>query len=152
MIDVARRAEELVADLVEAEGYELVHVEYVARGTSPILRVYVDRPGGITISECAEVSRRISVLLDVEDFIPNQYLLEVSSPGLERPLFKERDFQRFEGDEIRLTATEKIEGRRNFKGRIRKCERGVLTLDCENQSYVIPLTKVKKANLVYEFD
>ncbi len=152
MIGVAQRARDLIKSVVEEEGFELVHVEYTATGSAPVLRVYVDRPGGITLSDCAGLSRRISVLLDVEDFIPTHYLLEVSSPGIERPLFTERDYLRFNGREIRLSTREKIDKRRNFRGTIEEFHDGIVRLRCANQVYEIPFAQVKRANLVYDFD
>ncbi|UCF37872.1 MAG: ribosome maturation factor RimP [Acidobacteriota bacterium] len=152
MIDVERRAEQLIQDLVESEGFELVHVEFVPKGGAPILRVYLDRPGGITISDCAEVSRQISALFDVEDFLDFHYTLEVSSPGIERPLFKADDFRRFTGKEIRLVTFEKVGNRKNFTGYIVELVETVLSLDCEGVLYRIPLENVKKANLVYRFE
>jgi ribosome maturation factor RimP len=151
MVSVATRAESLVRKTVEAEGFELVYVDYRPQGGRSVLRVFVDKVGGVNISDCAELSRRLSVLLDVEDPIPGEYVLEVSSPGLERPLFKEEDYRKFMGHEIRLTTTEKIEARRNFVGYIRDFADSVLTLECEIQTYRIPFEKIKKANLVYRF-
>src|SRR5512138_432227 len=118
-MDVADQVERLVGQAVAAEGYELVHVEYLPRGAGSILRLYIDRPGGVTLDDCQHVSRHVGVLLDVEDLIPHQYVLEVSSPGIERPLFKEWDYSRFAGKEIRLTTNGKIEGRKNFVGMLR---------------------------------
>jgi ribosome maturation factor RimP len=152
MIGVAQRARDLIKSVVEEEGFELVHVEYTAKGSAPVLRAYVDRPGGITLSDCAELSRRISVLLDVEDFIPTHYLLEVSSPGIERPLFTERDYVRFNGREIRLSTREKIDERRNFRGTIEAFHDGIVRLRCAKRVYEIPFAQVKRANLVYDFD
>lgn len=139
-------------EAVEDEGFELVGVEMAQAGRSPLLRVYVDRPGGVTLSDCAFISRRVGVLLEVEDFIPGSYTLEVSSPGLERPLFSETDYRRFRGREIRLQTVEKIEGRRNFTGRLEDFSGGVVQLDCDGQIVLVPLNRVKKANLVYRFD
>jgi ribosome maturation factor RimP len=152
MLDIARRIEGLIRDAVEDEGFEVVGVELAQTGRSPVLRVYVDRPGGVTVSDCAYVSRRVGVLLEVDDFIPGSYTLEVSSPGLERPLFSEADYRRFQGREIRLQAVEKIEGRRNFSGRIKAFSNGIVQLDCEGEIFSVPLDRVKKANLVYRFD
>ncbi|GAB4113314.1 MAG: ribosome maturation factor RimP [Acidobacteriota bacterium] len=148
-MDVARRVTDLIRAAVEEQAFELVHVEYQARTGSPVLRVYVDRPGGITLDDCAELSRRIGVLLDVEDLIPNQYLLEVSSPGIERPLFSERDYRRFRGREVRLTTVEKVENRRNFKGVIEDVGDGIVRLNCEGRLYEIPISGIKRGNLVY---
>jgi len=152
MLDIARRIEGLIREAVEDEGFEVVGVELAQTGRSPVLRVYVDRPGGVTVSDCAYVSRRVGVLLEVDDFIPGSYTLEVSSPGLERPLFSEADYRRFQGREIRLQAVEKIEGRRNFSGRIKGFSNGIVQLDCEGDIFSVPLDRVKKANLVYRFD
>ena len=151
MCSVAAQAESLVREALEAEGFELVHIEYRTQGGASVLRVFIDKVGGVGISDCAKVSRRLSVLLDVEDPIAESYMLEVSSPGIERPLFKEADYQRFMGKEIRLTTTEKIEARRKFVGFIRDFENHVLTLDCEGTLYDIPFKKIRKANLVYRF-
>ncbi len=152
MLDITRRVEASIREAVEDEGFELVGVELAQTGRSPVLRVYVDRPGGVTISDCAYMSRRVGVLLEVEDFIPGSYTLEVSSPGLERPLFREADYRRFQGREIRLQSVEKFEGRRNFTGRIKSFSNGVVELDCEGVTFSVPLDRVKKANLVYRFD
>ena len=123
------------AEAVEAEGYELVHVEYLPRGAASILRLYIDRPGGVTVDDCQHVSRHVSVLLDVEDLIPHHYVLEVSSPGIERPLFKQSDYSRFAGKEIRLTTNEKIEGRKNFVGLLHGISEGVVELESEGAVY-----------------
>lgn len=152
MLDIARRIKALIREAVEDEGFELVGVELAQTGRNPVLRVYVDRPGGVTVSDCAYISRRVGVLLEVDDFIPGSYTLEVSSPGLERPLFSEADYRRFQGREIRLQAVEKIEGRRNFTGRIKGFSNGVVQLDCEGETFSVPLDRVKKANLVYRFE
>jgi ribosome maturation factor RimP len=152
MEKIAALTENLIKNVIEAEGLELVHVEYRPQGGSQLLRVLIDKEEGVNLSDCAEISRQLSVLLDVEDLIPDSYVLEVSSPGLERPLFTKEDYQRFAGREIRLVATEKIEARRNFTGHIRDFADGVLNLDCDGKLYAIPSEKIKKANLVYRFN
>lgn len=151
-MDIAARVRDLIRGVVESEGLELVHVEFEGRGASSILRVYIDRPGGVTISDCALVSRRAGVLLDVEDIIPGKYVLEVSSPGIERPLFVPEDYSRFSGREIRLTTIDKIDNRRKFRGIIEDFSNEVLSLDCEGKTFTIPFNNIKKANLVYRFD
>ena len=151
MVSVAARAESLVRKSVEAEGLELVHIEYRPQGGKSVLRVFIDKVDGVNISDCAEMSRRLSVLLDVEDPIPEEYLLEVSSPGVERPLFREEHYRRFVGKEVRLSTIEKIEARKNFVGYIRDFADHVLTLECEGQTYLIPFQKIRKAKLVYRF-
>jgi ribosome maturation factor RimP len=151
-MDVAARAEELVKSSVEAEGLELVHVEYQPRGGASVLRLYIDKPGGVTLSDCQRISRHVSVMLDVEDFIPNQYVLEVSSPGIERPLFKRADYERFAGREIQVMTREKIEERKNFTGVIRDVSEDELELECEGKTYRIPLDIIRKAKLTYRFE
>ncbi|HXK59022.1 MAG TPA: ribosome maturation factor RimP [Acidobacteriota bacterium] len=148
---IADRVERLIREAVEAEGYELVHVEYLPRGAGSILRIYIDRPGGVSLDDCQQVSRHVGVLLDVEDMIPHQYVLEVSSPGIERPLFKQSDYTRFAGREIRLTTNEKIEGKKNFSGVLRGINEGIVELESEGKLRRIPFEQIRKANLVYRF-
>ena len=150
-MDVASRAEQVVKGAVEADGLELMHVEYLPRGSGSLLRIYVDKPGGVDVGDCQRLSKHVSVLLDVEDIILHHYLLEVSSPGIERPLFTELDYQRFRDKEVRLEAFEKIDGRRKFTGFIRSLSGGILRLECELQTYQIPFHKIRKANLVCRF-
>ena len=151
-MDLAVRAEEVVKGVVEAEGFELVHVEYQPKGAASILRIYIDKPGGVNLADCQKVSRQVGVFLDVEDLIPHKYTLEVSSPGIERPLFKRGDYERFAGREIRLAAMEKIDERRNFTGLLRGVSAdGLVELECDGTLHRIPLAKVKKAHLVHRF-
>jgi len=138
--------------MVESEGLDLVHVEFEGRGSSSILRIYIDSPTGVTVSDCAQVSRQAGVLLDVEDLIPGKYVLEVSSPGIERPLFTPEDYLRFKGREIRVTTRDKIENRRKFNGVIVDFLDEILNLDCEGQLIRIPFSNIRKAHLVYKFN
>lgn len=149
---VATRAEEEVRPALAAEGLELVYVDYQPKGAGSLLRFYIDKPGGVNLGDCQKASRYIGVLLDVEDFIPHRYVLEVSSPGLERPLFRESDYRRFQGREIHLRIRDKIEDRRKFTGYIRDLSNGVLKLECEDGTFNIPLVRIKKAHLIYRFD
>jgi ribosome maturation factor RimP len=152
MVDVAARVERLLSGALEAEGYELMHVEYLPRGAASVLRLYIDKPGGVTLDDCQKASRYAGVLLDVEDVIPHHYVLEVSSPGIERPLFREADYRRFLGKEIHLTTRAKIEERKNFTGVIRAVASDVLTLECDGRTYLVPLKQIRRANLVYHFE
>ena len=150
-MDIGSRTERLVRGVADAEGLELVHIEYLPRGSGSILRIYVDKPGGVDLGDCQRLSKHVSVLLDVEDFIPHRYVLEVSSPGIERPLFEKADYERYRDREVRLEATEKIEGRRKFTGYIRSAAEGILKLECERGTYHIPFQKIRKANLICRF-
>src|SRR5262245_28479614 len=102
---------------VEREGLELVHAE-ITGGRNPTLRVYIDKPGGVTLDDCESVSDRLSLMLDVEDPIPHQYTLEVASPGLDRGLYKESDYERFAGPPCHVTLSEAIAGQKNFHGKL----------------------------------
>ena len=147
------RVHELVERIVTREGLELVHVE-MAGGRSPILRVYIDKPGGVTVDDCAAVSERVSVHLDVEDLIPSQYTLEVASPGLDRGLYKPADYERFAGLPAHIKLTEPLNGQRNFHGTLIGLEReGDLTALLEDetgQQHRLPLAKILKANVEIE--
>ncbi len=151
MAEVAEKVEFLLRGAVEEQGMELVYVQYLAQQRSPLLRVYIDKPGGVTLEDCRTVSRQAGVLLDVEDLISDRYVLEVSSPGLDRPLFRVEDYLRFSGREVRLTTREKIDSRRRFTGFIQDLRDGVVQLSCQDKTYRIPFGMIARANLVYRF-
>lgn len=151
-MDVGELAEGFLRRVVESDGMELLHVEYQFKGNASILRVYIDKPGGVNLEDCEKVSKHASVVLDVEKLIPHHYTLEVSSPGLERPLFKPSDYERFRGKEIRLVTVEKLDDRRRFRGFIREFSQGILKLQCEERVHDIPFNKIRGANLIHRFD
>lgn len=151
MAEVAEKVEFLLREAVEEQGMELVHVQYLARQRSPLLRVYIDKPGGVTLEDCQRVSRQAGVLLDVADVISDRYVLEVSSPGLDRPLFRVEDYLRFSGREVRLVTREKIDSRRRFTGFIEDLHDDVVQLSCQDKTYRIPFGMIAKANLVHRF-
>ncbi|HJZ85912.1 MAG TPA: ribosome maturation factor RimP [Polyangia bacterium] len=135
-----------------AAGYELVQVELVRGAPGWVLRVLIDNPhtGAVTLDDCARASRDLSAALDVADPIDQHYTLEVSSPGLERPLTQERDFERFAGRRAHLRLREPLEGRRNFSGTLRGFRGGLISIECENRLYELPLSAVAKAHLEVE--
>jgi ribosome maturation factor RimP len=147
------RVQELAERIVTREGLELVHVE-LAGGRSPILRVYIDKPGGVTVDDCAAISERLSVHLDVEDFIPSQYVLEVASPGLDRGLYKAADYERFAGLPAHVKLSEPLNGQRNFHGTLigldKEGELTALLEDETGQQHRLPLAKILKANVEIE--
>jgi ribosome maturation factor RimP len=143
---------DLVEPMVSERGLELVDVEYLSDRGRWVLRVSLDKEGGITLDDCAGVSRELAAILDVEEIIPDRYVLEVSSPGLNRPLKKESDFLRVIGKKIQVKTVAPIEGRQNFTGRLRDFREGTLILELEDRSVSLSVTEVKKANLEYEFD
>lgn len=142
---------ELLAPVVESLGYELFHLELVGQGKTSTLRLYIDSPQGIDVDDCAKVSREISALMDVEDPLPEAYQLEVSSPGLDRPLVKIEHFQQFIGEEARVVMRYPLEARRKFKGRIEAVDDGVVVLSVDAEEYRLPVADMEKARLVPRF-
>ena len=144
---------QLLQKAVDEEGFELVHCEFLGAGEQSVLRIYLDKPGGVTLEDCSQISEKVSLLLDVEDLIPHRYTLEVSSPGLDRPLFKELEYVRFQGKRARVTTRQAINGQRNFRGVLQHCENGVVVLreDDKRDPVEIALENIWKANLIFEF-
>lgn len=131
-------------------GFEVVLLEIKGKGRA-IVRVYVDQPGGVTLDDCERFSRRFSVLLDVEDWIPFSFVLEISSPGLDRPLVKEEDFRRFSGRNAKVRTKTPVAGRRNFKGKILGVSKDLLGLEiAPEQRIEIEISAIEKANLVID--
>ena len=150
--EVADQIHQSIQGLVRDEGCELVYVQYLPEGRGALVRIYIDKKGGVDLGDCQRVSRKTGVLLDVEDLIPHRYTLEVSSPGLERPLFSASDFEKYAGNEIRLMTRMKVGDRRKFKGWLKSIRAEVIELECEGEIFQIPLENVKKANLIHRFE
>ncbi len=143
-----------IADRVAAsEGVEVVDVELAGGGKSRLLRIYIDKPEGVTLEDCEKMSQQMSAILDVEDVIPGEgYNLEVSSPGVERKLSKPRDFERFMGQKIKLSLREPLDNQRRFEGRLASFADGVITLEVAGgKTMQFPLSEVEKANLKFEW-
>ncbi len=139
--------------LAEAEGLELVAVEYQREAGGWVLRVYLDKPGGLTLEDCQRVSQQLGDLLDVEDPIEHAYTLEVSSPGLERPLVSEADFARFAGRLVRLQTGAPVDGQRRFRGRLLGIAGGMVRLEVEGGRQVdVPHAAIERARLVVEWE
>jgi ribosome maturation factor RimP len=149
---ITEQVSELVEPVLEEMGFELVEVEYLSQHGRWVLRLYIDKDGGVTISDCSQVSREIGDLIDVKDMIEHEYTLEVSSPGLNRPLKRERDFIRTIGKRIKVRMINPITGRRNFTGYLKDFRDGTLYLETEEgRVAALPWMEIDKANLVYEF-
>ena len=133
---------------VTAMGYELVGLEYRPNKREGLLRVYIDSPQGIALEDCEAVSHQVSGLLDVEDPIRDPYRLEISSPGIDRPLFKAADFERFAGAEVRVRLTGLWEGRRKFRGMLHGVRDAHVLIEEQGTEYEVPLDQIDKANLV----
>ncbi len=141
---IEKMAEDVVGDM----GMELVGVELKVLRGKPHLIVYIDKPGGVFIEDCERVSRALEEIMDIEDPIPSSYVLEVSSPGIERILSKREDFARFAGEEVKIKTFQKITGRRNFTGVLLGCEDELVTIRTEEaENVTIPLGHIAKANL-----
>ena len=143
-----RRVADLVAPALEGLGYDLVRVRF--GGGTPVLQIMVERQdrSGMTVDQCAEASRTLSALLDVEDPIPQAYSLEVSSPGIDRPLTRPGDFERFAGFEARIELEDDIAGQRRFRGRLEGLDGASLRLQTERGKTELPLDAVKSAKLL----
>ncbi len=144
-------AEPLVEALVLDEGCELVDITYHREPQGWVLRIYIDRPGGVTIADCQGISRQVGDMLEGKDVLRNAYNLEVSSPGLNRPLKKSADFERFAGQRIRIKTRVAVEGRRNFLGQLTGCADGLVFLDVDGVSVQVPLDSIGKAHIEYDF-
>lgn len=148
MRDPSSRVRKLVEPAVEAMGYELVGVQYRSGRRNALLRVYIDSERGIGVDDCERVSRQVSALLDVEDPIAGSYTLEVSSPGLDRPLFERAHFERFKGATVKVRTAVPIDGQRNFTGVLEGCRGDAVVVVQDGVERVLPLTQVDSARLV----
>lgn len=144
----AGEVQRLIEPVVTAMGYELVGVEYLSRGRQPLVRLFIDTDEGITLDDCEKVSRQVSGVLDVEDPIRGEYTLEVSSPGLDRPLFTGAHFERFTGYRARIRLGIPQAGRRNFSGVIAGVRDGMVIMVDGDVEHALPLSGIDKANLV----
>lgn len=143
---------QLLQPLVEDLGYEFVGLEHQSNPKNPVVVIYIDKPGGIAIEDCETVSREVAALLDVEDPIPGQYSLEVSSPGLDRPLFTTEQFARFAGEQAAVTVYAPVDGRRKFKGTILSAGDGQVTIDQDGAGVTLDMSNVVKAKLVPDYE
>ena len=154
--ELRERLVTLVEPLLVREGYELVEVEVLGAGPSTILRLFIDKTGGVTLDDCASISEAVSAMLDVEDPIASSYSLEVSSPGLDRPLRKPADYDRFVGKQAKIKTFGPTQGaadnRKVFVGKLLGRDDGVVRIDVDGKVFAVPLEAVAKAHLVWEFD
>ena len=140
---------ELIGTTVQALGLELWGVELLQQGRYSLLRVYIEREEGVTIEDCEKVSRQVSALLDVEDPIAGEYTLEVSSPGVDRPLFSIEQYAQYVGSEVNLKLRRALDGRRKFKGQIIKVSGDIVGLLVEGTEYDLEHSDIEKASIVY---
>ena len=138
----------LVAPVCDAEGLELVHTEYQMEPGGKVLRLYIDKPDGISIDDCVAISRQVNDLLDIYIESDHRYRLEVSSPGSNRPLTKQGDFSRFKGQLVRIHSSRSIDGQKKFKGTLTDSKDGIVTLTVMEKSVAIPFEDIIKARLI----
>jgi ribosome maturation factor RimP len=148
---IPQKVEELVAPILEEMGFELVDTAYVSKSGRWVLQLFIDKEGGVTVDDCAAVSGEIGDLIDVRDIIDHEYVLEVSSPGLDRPLKKTKDFLRVVGQKVKIRTAQPREGRSNFTGRLERVNGDRLTLLVDGREQSFAVDELEKANLVYEF-
>ena len=149
---VLKEIERLIEPVLAEMGIDLMDMEYRSGQGRRVLRIYADRPTGINLDDCAMVSREIGNLLDVKDLLQHHYVLEVSSPGLNRPLKREKDFLRAIGHKIKVKTAVPLKGRKNFSGVLQSFENGTLQLKLDDTVVQIPEESVNKANLVFDFE
>jgi ribosome maturation factor RimP len=150
---IAARVEELAERVAIDHGLELVHAEVAGPENKPIVRIFIDKPQGVTHEDCSEMSTHLGTILDVEDFIHAAYTLEVSSPGLERGLYKRADFERFAGSQVKMKSRQPIGGQRNFRGRLLGLDGDdVLFEDRTSGQVRVPFDWITKANLEVDVD
>ena len=140
---------ELIDTTIQALGLDLWGVELLQQGKYSLLRIYIEREEGVTIEDCEKVSRQVSALMDVEDPIAGEYTLEVSSPGLDRPLFRIEHYSQYVGSEVDLKLRRPLDGRRKFKGQIIKVSEGIVGLLVEGFEYDLELSDIEKASIVF---
>ena len=134
---------------VEETGKELLGVEFISAGNHSVLRLFIDHENGIDVDDCAEVSRQVGAILDVEDPISSEYSLEVSSPGLDRPLFEKSQFEAVVGETVEAKISMPLNGRRKFKGKLVAVENDSLIVMVDNEEYELVISNVDKAHLVF---
>lgn len=145
---VAATARDLAGQLCDSIGLELVHVEYHREPQGLVLRIYIDKDGGVMLDDCATVSRELSDLLDVHLDGEASYNLEVSSPGTDRPLGRQQDYERFTGKTVRIKTVRPLDGRKNFTGILMGVSEGIVQLNVDGQTVAIPYEEIRTGRLV----
>ena len=147
-----QKTEAILTPIVESRGFELVDVEYVKEAGTWYLRGYIDKPGGITVDDCEVVNRELGDLLDRDDFIDESYILEVSSPGLGRPLKKERDFIRSKGEEVEIRTYRMVDRQKEFRGVLKAWDKDTVTIEYEDgQEQVFERDNIALIRLAFDF-
>nr|WP_250658820.1 ribosome maturation factor RimP [Alkalimarinus coralli] len=142
----------MIRPVVEGLGYEFWGIEFISQGKHSVLRVFIDSENGIMLEDCEAVSRQVSGVMDVEDPIAGEYALEVSSPGMDRPLYTLDQFERYAGHKVSLRLRMPFDGRRKFEGVLKGIEGSDVVMVVEDTEYLFPVDSIDKANVVPQFD
>ncbi len=140
----------IIEPVISQEHLELVDVEYKKEGKNWFLRVYIDKEGGVTVNDCQKVSHLIEDIIEIDQVIHTSYILEVSSPGLDRPLKKEKDFLRFKNHRVKVTTFSSINNQKNFNGTLKDFINDTVLMECQGKIIEIPLESISKAHLIIE--
>lgn len=149
--NIISNIKELLEPILFEKRLELFDIEFKSRGQKGVLRVFIDKDEGVTIDDCTVISRELGTLLEVHDVIPGSYTLEISSPGLTRPLKKPSDYIRFKGKTVKIKTIEDIEDKKVFKGKLLDFIDETVSLETNGTNYLIPYNKIEKANLELDF-
>jgi len=142
---------DLIQPIVEGLGFVFWGIEYIGQGKFSTLRIFIDSPNGIDVENCAEVSRQVSAVMDVEDPITSEYTLEVSSPGVDRLLFTLEQFIAYTGEKVQIKLRAPFDGRRNFKGQLKGVEEGDIVVQVDQEEFLLPLDLIDKAQIIPTF-
>ncbi len=145
------KLQEMLEPVAQSMGFELWGIEFISQGKDSVLRIYIDREDGVSVDDCALLSHQASGILDVEETISGMYNLEVSSPGLDRLLFKLEHYQQYAGHQVKVKLRMPFDGRRNFKGLLKGVEGDEIVLEVDNEEYLLPLDYIDKAQVEPQF-
>jgi ribosome maturation factor RimP len=149
---VVERVREIAERVAASEGIEIVDIELLGGGNFRVLRIFIDKPEGVSHADCEFISKDVGTILDVEDVMPGSYTLEVSSPGVERKLSKPRDFERFTGQKVKIKLRDPLENQRNWEGTLAGFSDGIITIEpAPGKTLSFSLDQVEKANLKFEW-
>lgn len=152
MTSKLEQLQDILTPVVEALGYKCWGIEYAAQGRHSVLRVYIDHENGILVDDCEVVSRQLSAVMDVEDPISSEYTLEVSSPGIDRPLFTLEQFTQYIGEQVKIKLRSPVEERRSYQGLIRSVEDQDVVVQVDEYEYLLPIDLIEKANILPNFE
>ncbi|MCK9237506.1 MAG: ribosome maturation factor RimP [Thiopseudomonas sp.] len=143
-----QKLQDLLAPIVEALEFQCWGVEFISQGRHSVLRIYIEHENGITVDNCELVSRQLSAVLDVEDPVSGEYTLEVSSPGMDRPLFTLEQYAAYVGQQVKIKLRAPVEERRHYQGMIRGIEEDDVVVQVDSYEYLLPFELIEKANIV----